>query len=244
MKIEIREDFRKLIPPLTPAELAQLHKSLKEYGQARDPLVIWAEAGVLLDGHNRYEYCNAHNLKFDAVEVSCVTEDDAKNWIILNQLGRRNLSPGAASNLRGKLYNSRKKTQGGDHGNQHTAKGKSCTLPDSTAAQVAKETGVSERTVKNDAKFAEAVEKLGIEDAVLAGTEKRSRKEIVEAASPKQPKEPQPLITDFDKRIKREREECMRVAKEAIKVLRTMPKNFTGRQEAINHVVIWLQKNG
>ena len=41
--------------------------------------------------------------------------------------------------------------------------------------------------MKRDAKFAEAVEKLGITKEVMAGTEKRTRKEIIEAAFPKSP---------------------------------------------------------
>ena len=52
----------------------------------------------------------------------------------------------------------------------------------------------STATVKHDAKFAEAVIQLGITKEVMAGKEKRSRKEIIQAASspPKSPLTPKP----------------------------------------------------
>ena len=56
-----------------------------------------------------------------------------------------------------------------------------------TASRIAAKTGVSRETIKRDAKFAEAVEKLGITKDVMAGTEKRTRKEIILAAYPKSP---------------------------------------------------------
>lgn len=83
-----------------------------------------------------------------------------------NQLGRRNLDPKAASILRGKLYNGKKKEvrnpEGAGGKSGKIVKGKNCPKQ-STAEVVAKETGVSARTVKNDAQFAEAVEELGID---------------------------------------------------------------------------------
>jgi hypothetical protein len=62
-----------------------------------------------------------------------------------------------AANIRGMLYISRKKSVGEHTGNQHTDSElcQSGTIP-STAEAVAKETGVSPRTIKRDAAYAEA----------------------------------------------------------------------------------------
>ncbi len=62
-----------------------------------------------------------------------------------------------AAKLRGMLYISRKKSVGEHTGNQHTDSelGQSGPIP-STAEAVAKETGVSPRTIKRDAAYAEA----------------------------------------------------------------------------------------
>ena len=104
------------------------------------------------------------------------------------QLGQRTLSPDAAALMRGKLYNSRKLAVPNQTGaNQHSeVKAQNGQRP-TTAESISAETGVSRETVKRDAKFAEAVEKLGITQDVMAETEKRTRKEIIQAAFPKSP---------------------------------------------------------
>ena len=104
------------------------------------------------------------------------------------QLGRRSLSPDAAALLRGKLYNSRKLAVTNQSGVNQYSEGKAQNEQQPTTAEsISAETGVSRETVKRDAKFAEAVEKLGITQDVLAGTEKRTRKEIIQAVFPKSP---------------------------------------------------------
>lgn len=89
MKIVIDNEFRALIPPLSAEERAQLEANILADG-CRDPLVTWGE--VLIDGHNRHEICTKHGLQFDVVEHEFSSRDDAIEWIINNQFGRRNLS--------------------------------------------------------------------------------------------------------------------------------------------------------
>jgi Skp family chaperone for outer membrane proteins len=48
--------------------------------------------GILIDGHNRYEICIKHGLKFSVVEKEFASESNVKEWMINNQFGRRNLS--------------------------------------------------------------------------------------------------------------------------------------------------------
>ena len=80
----------------------------------------------------------------------------AAEWIDQNQLGRRNLNPEQASLIRGRIYNRRKKSHGGDRSssaqNEHLK-------TDKTAKVIAKETGVSSATIKRDAAFAAEVER-------------------------------------------------------------------------------------
>lgn len=45
-----------------------------------------------MDGHQRYEICQKHGIPFKIVEIECQNRDDAKLWIIQNQLARRNLT--------------------------------------------------------------------------------------------------------------------------------------------------------
>ncbi len=85
-------------PPGTPFARAT---SLIE---AREGAVVWlcgfCEHGerwpwTPLDGHHRHAICQAHNLDFHIVEAPTwvVTREDAKIWIIQNQVARRNLEP-------------------------------------------------------------------------------------------------------------------------------------------------------
>lgn len=77
------------IRPLSENEYQALESSIVADG-CRDALVVWD--GILIDGHNRYAICTKHDLAFDTVEMDFKNIDEAKEWMLLNQLGRRNLS--------------------------------------------------------------------------------------------------------------------------------------------------------
>jgi ParB family chromosome partitioning protein len=81
-------EFKALIPPLAPEELAQLEVNILADG-CRDPLVTWQ--GILIDGHNRFAICSRHGLTFQTVEREFAGREAAELWMIGNQMGRRNL---------------------------------------------------------------------------------------------------------------------------------------------------------
>ena len=201
MNIKIDPEFRDLIPPLSDEELDNLHKSISLDGLL-SPLIVWKQQGILLDGHNRYAFCKKCDYDFQVTEIKLPHRDAAIDWIILNQLGRRNVSPDVAARLRGMLYLSRKNTITNPEGaNQHSeeVECQSGTQP-TTAEAVAKETGVSPRTIKRDAAYAEACDKLGITTASIAsGEEKRSRSEIIATARPDKVKPKKTAKTPYEK---------------------------------------------
>ena len=88
-KIIIDSEFEALIPPLSAEERAQLESNIVADG-CRDPLVVWGE--ILIDGHNRYEICTRLGLPFEVVLKEFESRNNATEWIINNQFGRRNLS--------------------------------------------------------------------------------------------------------------------------------------------------------
>lgn len=90
------DEFKNLIPPLSPDEYRQLEENIISDG-CRDALVVWK--GTVIDGHNRYEICQKHSIPFQTREKHFDSRDDAIQWIILNQFGRRNLSAGERSIL-------------------------------------------------------------------------------------------------------------------------------------------------
>jgi len=91
MALVIDTEFRNTIPPLTLDELVALERSLIVEG-CRDALVIWAGQNILLDGHNRHELCQKHNIPFQTVGKQFNSREDALVWIIQNQFGRRNIN--------------------------------------------------------------------------------------------------------------------------------------------------------
>jgi N6-adenosine-specific RNA methylase IME4 len=184
--INIDAEFAALIPPLSAEERQQLEENIAEHGGARDPLVVWASKGTLtlLDGHNRYEICTRLRLPFDVHEMRFASRDDAADWMDRNQLGRRNLHPDAFTLLLGRRYNRAKKADGGRSGRSFGVE--KVTTP-KTAERLAKEHGVTEKTVRNAGKFAESVEKAkaidpAIEAKVSAG-KAPPRAAVVKAAA-------------------------------------------------------------
>lgn len=79
-----------LIPPISQHEFDQLEENVLADG-CRDPLIVWQEKHLLLDGHNRHKICKKHNISFDVAYLNFASLTDVKIWMIKNQLGRRNL---------------------------------------------------------------------------------------------------------------------------------------------------------
>jgi len=155
-QMKINPEFKSLIPPLAPEELAQLESNILSDG-CRDPLVTWQ--GTLIDGHNRYDICQRHGIKFTTVEMEFADKAAAMDWMFANQLGRRNLTTDQRSDLRGRRYNLTKKKQGGDRKSEAASKSQNDTLID-TATALAEQHGVSRATIIRDGKKADALDKL------------------------------------------------------------------------------------
>jgi hypothetical protein len=171
---QIDPEFKNLIPPLSSEEKLQLEANLKEFG-CLDPLIVWQGQDILLDGHNRYEICAREQIPYNIVFLKIANREAALSWIANHQLGRRNITPEVASYLRGKRYLNLKGDRT-DNLKQNSPKCKSCTseendkqdLPESenpiavdAAKTLAQQYKVSVRTIKNDARFTDAVDTLG-----------------------------------------------------------------------------------
>jgi len=87
--IQIKEEFKKLIPALTPEEFKQLESNCLSEG-IREKIITWN--GFIIDGHNRYEIATKWNLDYQTESKRFDSENDVREWMINNQFGRRNLS--------------------------------------------------------------------------------------------------------------------------------------------------------
>lgn len=87
--IEIKEEFKNLIPALSAEEYAQLEANILNEG-IREPIITWN--GYIIDGHNRYDIATRFDLEYKTTSKHFESEIDVKIWMATNQLGRRNLS--------------------------------------------------------------------------------------------------------------------------------------------------------
>ena len=128
--------------------------------------------------HN-YKIAQEYGLEYQTVEIELPDKEAAKEWIITNQLGRRNLTPLEASYYRGKLYEARKLRHGGDR-KSNTQNG----YLKSTAEIIGKQYGVSKNTITRDAEFSQAVDKVAAEmgeeakHAILTGRANVPKKDV------------------------------------------------------------------
>ncbi|GAB4477506.1 MAG: hypothetical protein OHK0057_27280 [Thermoflexibacter sp.] len=200
-KISILPELRDLIPPLREEEMQSLEENILKNG-CRDSLLVWEKeegAYILIDGHNRYAICQKHRLDFPIKLLSFSSLEEAKQYMIDNQLSRRNLSPEQASYLRGMRYQVEKMDKGKYERQEHKGQNVPYDIADentsnqvteekeTTAQRLAKEYNVSEKTIKRDAQFAEGLEKIGkvnqnLKKDILAGKVKVNKSDIQKLA--------------------------------------------------------------
>jgi uncharacterized protein YerC len=101
-EFKIDREFKSLIPVLSNEERTQLEENIIADG-CREPIVVWKEQGTIVDGHNRYAICLKHGLGFGTKYKSFPDRASVAIWIILNQLGRRNLTDFSRAELALKL---------------------------------------------------------------------------------------------------------------------------------------------
>src|SRR5687767_12605721 len=180
VSISTLKELKQFILPLSKEEFTTLEQNILAEG-CRDPLVIWKKSDnklILVDGHNRLEICQKHNLPYKIKKIDFSNIDEAKAWMVDNQLGRRNLTTDQLSYYRGIKYLSLKKNKGGYK--QVLSKGQNELL---TSEVLSEQFKVSESTIKRDAKFAEGLEIIGrsnpeLKRAILAGESKVKKADI------------------------------------------------------------------
>lgn len=180
MELQISEELKQFITPLSSEEKAMLKLSLLNEG-CREPLIVWSKSDdekILIDGHNRYQICSDNDISFKIKELNFKNKEEVKDWMIDNQLGRRNLNPDQMSYYRGLKYERLKQSKGGYQ--RVLSKGQNGLL---TAEILAKEFNVSDKTIKRDAQFSRGIDLIGafnpeIKFGILSGTYKVSKSDL------------------------------------------------------------------
>lgn len=197
--LNIDNELRDLIPALTTDEYEQLEQNILEEG-IRDSLIVWDK--TIVDGHNRYNIALEHGLNYEVEEREFEDKNEVINWMIDNQLGRRNLSPQQQSYLRGKRYTQEKKTRGGTGANQFTSEEIGQNVPSAnTAEKLAKQYGVTDRTIKRDEHFSKGVDNISryqpeLKNEILSGKSDFTNKEVQSFSKIKEPEEIEEKLTN------------------------------------------------
>lgn len=171
--IQIKKEFKELIPALTADEFKQLEDNCLEEG-IREKIITWK--GYIVDGHNRYEIAQKWNLDYETEEKHFNNEHDVIEWMLNNQLGRRNVTKEQKDYLIGKRYENEKQRHGGARDQNDPLK--------NTAQKIAQDVGVGEAQVKRNEQFAKGVDRLGndLKQQVLQGKAKINKSDLQELA--------------------------------------------------------------
>lgn len=88
---KIDPELNEVLPKLSDADYKSLEQSLLTDGFKGAPIMVWGD--IIVDGHNRYEICNKHNISYEVKEIEFASKEEAMIWMVRQQLGRRSLTP-------------------------------------------------------------------------------------------------------------------------------------------------------
>ncbi len=166
--LTIDPEFASICPPQSEEELALLKESLIAEGGRNQPGLYWENDPdgnhPLIDGHTSYKICLDYELDFPTKGMRFDNRDEVIRWICRNQLGRRNVTGTKRDALLARLYEQRVKPVGNPNCITVTQLENPAEFddfgffdddepqPQSTAAAVAEEAGVSPATVNRAVK--------------------------------------------------------------------------------------------
>lgn len=185
-EIKINIDFENLIPKQTAEQFKQLEENIVKDGRVRNPLVVWKDHGILVDGHHRLRIIKAHpEIPYSITEQEFEDEQEVTEWIIKTALGTRNLTDVQITELRGRLVKAQKGKKG-NRGERDSAgrfqKGQNDASGD-VAQIVADKLGIARKTVQRAENFVDGLDKAdsvvpGFKDGVLTGAIKAQKGEV------------------------------------------------------------------
>ncbi len=89
-KYRIDPELNNVLPELSEEDYEALEKSLLTDGFKGAPIMVWGD--IIVDGHNRYEICNRHNIPYEVKKVEFDSKEEAIRWMVRQQIGRRTMT--------------------------------------------------------------------------------------------------------------------------------------------------------
>lgn len=158
-RLMVNEELKALLDTYEQKEsYDELRRSIEADG-VRDPIIVWQETNEIVDGHNRYAIAGELGIDCPVVKKSFPDIASVKEFMIRNQLGRRNLSPARFQYYLGKLYNEMKQAAveaaAAIPVEENAPKPKPVA---ETVSKVAKDFSVSEKTVRRAGDLAKGID--------------------------------------------------------------------------------------
>lgn len=215
--IIIDPEFRDFLPTVEDASL--LRGKIELEGWSDEPITVWENHCILLDGHRRYEIWKERGDDGPPIrEMKFATREAAEQWVSINQRAKRNLTPEQETCLMAKQYKAEVAVKGGDNGLKRASKkpkdqsGLSVSenrVGNPTRKLIAERHGVGEGTIKRAVDYdnaADNLDKRGVvsKSDLLSGVVKVPKSKVIEAAKAETNEEAKAVIES----IKTKKEEC------------------------------------
>lgn len=200
-ELKIDPEFQNKIPPMPIEDFNGLREDILRDGYVRDPLTVWKEENILLDGHHRWKIIqenpevleNKYTIDYRSFpdRYACIA------WICANQLHKHNMTEMQRMKLIQEEYDAVRKSVGAAIGNKNAQKqfdeihqielcrngkhGKE----NITRPTIAKEHGISEAYVQTSVEIGRGIDRAeevepGIKAEILSGALKAKKKDIAE----------------------------------------------------------------
>jgi ParB-like chromosome segregation protein Spo0J len=169
MDLIIDLELKSYLPASSEQTDEALEAAMLEAGRAIDPIVVWKQRGVIVDGYRRYAICKKHNLPYTVEMIEFDDFPSVKSWMLRHFLTKRHVNSTDYAELLAEAV--KLKTVGR----------RGLTKARNT---VAKEMGVSERTVRRNVEFANALKTLpeGVRNDIRTGSLSATQGDVVELA--------------------------------------------------------------
>ena len=202
IELRIDPEFRDKIPPMPEEDFQGLREDILRDGYVRDPLVVWEEENILLDGHHRWRVIQENQKllgdKFTVDYKSFPDRYACIAWICANQLHKHNMNEFQRMKLIQEEHDARQRTHGGDRRSEDFSSGENHHLKSEaeqnalnfckenrmkTRAEIATEHNISPDKVRAAVEVGRGIDRAAEVDPdfkkeVLSGELKASKKDV------------------------------------------------------------------
>ena len=205
----IDPEFRDKIPPMPIEDFNGLRDDILRDGYVRDPLTVWKEENILLDGHHRWRIIqenpevldNQYKIDYRSFpdRFACIA------WICSNQLHKHNMTERQRDYLIKEEYDATQKSSGGTGANRYTSLQlgeKHQPVINRTRYELAKEHGVGEAIIKAAVEVGRGIDRAeevmpGIKNEILSGSLKAKKKDLADIRKLKDDEEVKKKISEI-----------------------------------------------